>query len=62
VAEILIRDDISPEERSAAEGTITAFADVFALSVSEVKHIPGVVHRLEIPEGAISIRRFINVL
>jgi hypothetical protein len=56
VAEILrlvkIGDDISPEERSAVESMICEFADVFALSVSEVKHIPGAVHRLKIPEGA----------
>ena len=56
VAEILrlveISADISSEERQAVEVLIQDFADVYALSVHEVKHIPGATHRLEIPEDA----------
>jgi hypothetical protein len=56
VAEIVrlirIGDDISPEEHAIVEDLIREFPDIFALSVSEVKHIPGATHRLEIPEGA----------
>ena len=48
---IKIGDDISPEERTVVEDLIKEFPDIFALSVSEVKHIPGATHRLEIPEG-----------
>jgi len=56
VAEILrlveIGSDITPAERRLVEDTIAEFADTYALSVSEVKHIPGAIHWLEIPEGA----------
>jgi Reverse transcriptase (RNA-dependent DNA polymerase) len=56
VAEILrlveIGSDVTPVERRLVEDTIAEFADTYALSVSEVKHIPGAIHRLEIPEGA----------
>ena len=56
VAEILrhieIGSDLSPAERIAVEQTIRDFADVYALSISEVKHIPGASHKLHIPEGA----------
>jgi hypothetical protein len=56
VAEILrhieIRSDLSPAERTAVEQTIKDFADIYALSVSEVRHIPGAYHKLHIPEGA----------
>ena len=56
VAEILrlveIGADISHEERQAVKELIKEFADVYALSVNEVKHIPGATHRLEIPEDA----------
>jgi hypothetical protein len=34
------------------EDLIREFPDIFALSVSEVKHIPGATHHLKIPEGA----------
>jgi hypothetical protein len=55
VAEIVrlikIGDDLSPEERTVVEDLIREFPDIFALSVSEVKRIPGATHRLEIPEG-----------
>jgi hypothetical protein len=50
---IEIGSDLSPTERIAVEQTIKDFADIFALSVSEVEHIPGAVHKLHIPEGAI---------
>jgi hypothetical protein len=33
------------------EDLIREFPNIFTLSVSEVKHIPGATHRLEIPEG-----------
>jgi hypothetical protein len=48
---IHIGDDVSPDERAVVEDLIREFPDIFALSVSEVKHIPGATHRLEIPEG-----------
>lgn len=55
IAEIVhlihIGDDVSPDKRAVAEDLIREFPDIFALSVSEVKHIPGATHHLEIPEG-----------
>ena len=55
VAEILrhieIGSDLSPAERVSVEQTISEFADIYALSVSEVEHIPGASHKLNIPEG-----------
>jgi hypothetical protein len=55
VAEIVrlirIGDDVSPEERAIVEDLIREFPNIFALSVSKVKHIPGATHPLKIPEG-----------
>ena len=54
VSEILcsieIGDDLTNEEHQRVKDIIAEFADVFALSVGEVKHIPGASHRLNIPE------------
>lgn len=56
VSEILrsieIGDDLTTEERQRVKDIVAEFADVFALSVSEVKHIPGASHRLDVPEDA----------
>ena len=41
-------DDLSGEERAQVRELITEFADVFALSVSEVTQVDGAVHRLNI--------------
>lgn len=53
VVEILrlvkIGEDISAEEHILVEDLVRDFADMFALSVHEVKHIPGVTHHLEVP-------------
>jgi hypothetical protein len=46
---ITIGDDLSPEERKAVEKLISDFADIFALSVSEVKTVDNAIHRLDIP-------------
>ncbi|KAJ6598727.1 hypothetical protein B0H10DRAFT_2323768, partial [Mycena sp. CBHHK59/15] len=47
-----IGDDLTAEERGVVEATIREYADVYALSISEVKAIPGAVHRLHVPEDA----------
>jgi hypothetical protein len=56
VAEILrlveIEEDLSPEERHEVKQVIRDFADVFALLVKEVKHIPGATHHFQILENA----------
>jgi hypothetical protein len=56
VAEILwhieIGPDLSPAEWITVKETIADFADIYALSISEVEHIPGAYHKLHIPEGA----------
>jgi hypothetical protein len=47
-----IGKDLSLKEHREVEQVIKDFADVFALSVKEVKHIPGTTHHLKIPENA----------
>ena len=49
---IQIGDDVSSEERSSVWQLVEEFADIFALSVHEVKHILGAEHCLDIPKGA----------
>lgn len=57
VAKILklvkIRTDVSQEEQEEIRATIANFTDVFALSISEVKHIPGTEHCLDIPNRTV---------
>ena len=45
-------DDLLRAEQVAVRGLVEEYADVFALSVHEVKHIPGAVHKLYVPEDA----------
>ena len=56
VTEILrhtkIRSNLSLAKQIAVEQTIKDFADIYTLSVSKVRHIPGAYHKLHIPEGA----------
>lgn len=49
---IKIGDDLSPDERQEVQQLITSFADIFALSVSEVKVVDNAVHHLDIPKDA----------
>jgi len=49
---VTIGGDLSPEEKQAARRLISDFADIFALSVSEVKTVEGAVHHLDIPPEA----------
>ena len=48
---ITLGDDISTEERDKVRQLITSFADIFALSVTEVKVVQDAVHRLDIAPG-----------
>ncbi|TFK58739.1 hypothetical protein BDN72DRAFT_781679, partial [Pluteus cervinus] len=61
VAEVLrlvkIGNDLTDEERVQVIGLVTEFADVFALSVSEVRNVEGAVHKLLIPEGSTFSKR-----
>ena len=54
VSEILhlieIGDDLTNEECQQVKDIIAKFAHVFALSIGEVKHIPGAMHHLNVPE------------
>lgn len=54
VAEVLrlikIGDDLSPEDRAEVEDLVRNFADIFALSLSEVNAVEGAVHTLNIPQ------------
>ena len=49
---VTIGDDLSAEEREKVQQLITSFADIFALSVAEVKVAEDAVHRLNIPPDA----------
>ena len=49
---ITIGDDLSTEEHQEVEDLVHSFADIFALSVNEVKVVDNVVHRLDIPPMA----------
>lgn len=49
---IEIGDDLTDKERHRVRNMVAEFADVFALSVKEVKHIPGAYHRLDVPDDA----------
>ena len=49
---ITIGDDLSTEERQKVQDLIRSFADIFALSVSEVKVVDNATHRLNIPPDA----------
>ena len=55
VVEILrlvkIGKDILVGEHILVEDLVKDFADIFALSVHEVKHIPGTTHCLEVPDN-----------
>ena len=56
VAEVLrlvrVGDDISGEEHTTVQQLVKEFTDIFALSVHEVKHIPGAELHLDVPENA----------
>ena len=49
---VTIGDDLNTEERQAVQHLISNFADIFALSVSEVKTVDNAVHHLDIPPEA----------
>ena len=46
---ITIGDDLSEEEQFKVQDLIKSFADIFALSVSEVKTVDNAIHHLNIP-------------
>jgi hypothetical protein len=50
-SEVLIGPDTAFEERCEVENLIAKFADCFALAMSKVNTVPGVVHKLNIPPG-----------
>ena len=43
--------DLSTEEQLIVTTLVRKFTDIFTLSVHEVKHIPGAIHQLHMPEG-----------
>jgi len=49
---VKIGDDLTDHERSQVQSLVTEFADVIALSVSEVTQVEGAVHRLNIDPNA----------
>jgi len=49
---VTVGDDLSNKEHAQVKLLIAEFADVFALSVSEVKQVDGAVHRLNIEPNA----------
>lgn len=61
VAEVLrtitIGDDLSASEHAEVEAVITEYADCFALFVSEVRLVEGAVHKLDIPDDAVFLKK-----
>lgn len=53
VAAIHIGDNLSPEEKIIVQNLIEEYADCFALSMSEVYHVPGAVHKIDVPKDKI---------
>ena len=49
---VTIGDDLTNQECSQVQSLISEFADAFALSVSEVKHVDGAIHWLNIEPNA----------
>ena len=49
---ITIGDDLQEDEKQKVRQLVSDFADIFALSVSEVKVVENAVHRLDIPPDA----------
>jgi hypothetical protein len=49
---VTIGDDLSTDEKHKVRHLISSFADIFALSVSEVKVVEDAVHHLDIPPDA----------
>ena len=49
---VTIGDDLSPDQRQKVQDLVRSFADVFALSVNEVKVADNATHRLDIPKDA----------
>ncbi|KIJ91287.1 hypothetical protein K443DRAFT_52473, partial [Laccaria amethystina LaAM-08-1] len=50
--QITIGDDLTDQETAQVKALIAEFADVFALSVSEVRQVEGAVHKLNIEPNA----------
>lgn len=49
--QVTIGPDLSDEEHGRVTTFLAEWADVFALSVSKVKHVEGAIHHLDIPVG-----------
>jgi hypothetical protein len=49
---VTIGDDLSEDERQKVRKLVSDFADIFALSVSEVKVVENAIHHLDIPPDA----------
>ena len=50
--QVTVGPDLSDEQRGQVFEFLRKWADIFALSVSEVKQVEGIVHHLDIPQGA----------
>jgi hypothetical protein len=50
--EVKVGNDLTEEEHAIVARFIAKWADVFALSLSKVKTVPGAVHTLDIPPDA----------
>jgi hypothetical protein len=53
LAAIRIGDDLSPEETLVVQELIRQYADCFALSMGGVYHVPGAVHKIDVPKGKV---------
>ncbi|KAK0470676.1 hypothetical protein IW261DRAFT_1298637, partial [Armillaria novae-zelandiae] len=48
--EITIGDDLTGDQWQKVVDFVTEFADCFALSMSEVRSVPGATHKMDIPK------------
>lgn len=55
--QVKIREDLTMEQRAAVEKLVAEWADVFALSISEVFPVENTVHTLDIPADATFSRK-----
>ncbi|KZV85347.1 hypothetical protein EXIGLDRAFT_623163, partial [Exidia glandulosa HHB12029] len=53
---VKIGNDLSPEDRARVEDMVREFADVFTLSLDEVRIVDFIEHRLGIPPGTVGPR------
>ncbi|KAF9077424.1 hypothetical protein BDP27DRAFT_1413839 [Rhodocollybia butyracea] len=55
--QVKLGSQLTPEQHTRAADLIREYADCFALTVGEVCHVPGAVHKLDVPDDATFSRK-----